>query len=107
MGERVGDDEVVAPQHADVELPDHLLLGRRRHFCWWERGELRDWGDKSRAEAPTRGGGRVVCSLVDAANGGRPPPGFIGAAACQRGPSAPASWTILLPIVVSCMLTGY
>jgi len=31
VGARVGDDQVVAPQHADVELPDHLLLGRRRH----------------------------------------------------------------------------
>jgi hypothetical protein len=31
VGERVGDGQVVAPHHADVELPDHLLLGRRRH----------------------------------------------------------------------------
>lgn len=30
VGERVGDDEVGAPHHADVELPDHLLLVRRR-----------------------------------------------------------------------------
>jgi hypothetical protein len=34
VGERVGDDEVVSPHHADAELPDHLL---RRHgadgFC--------------------------------------------------------------------------
>ena len=31
VGEQVGDGQVVAPHHADVELPDHLLLGRRRH----------------------------------------------------------------------------
>jgi hypothetical protein len=54
VGERVGDGQVVAPHHADVELPDHLLLGRRRHCArvggvWWERAsELWIGGDKPR-----------------------------------------------------------
>ena len=73
VGERVGDGQVVAPHHADVELPDHLLLGRRRHCArvgglvgeseravdWWGQAE-------AEAEAPTdtrpRGRGGVVRS---------------------------------------------
>jgi len=95
VGERVGDGQVVAPHHADVELPDHLLLGRRRHCAGvglvgaselWIGGDKtsRD-GGPDRHEA-TREGGGVVCSAhnspVDAANGWRPAPGFIGGAAC-------------------------
>lgn len=92
VGERVGDGQVVAPHHADVELPDHLLLGRRRHCAgvgfggseravdWWGQAEA-----DAEEEAPTdtrEGRSGLRCSPVDAANGWRPAPGFIGGAAC-------------------------
>jgi hypothetical protein len=98
VGERVGDGQVVAPHHADVELPDHLLLGRRRHCAgvgfggseravdWWGQAE-------ADAEAPTdtrEGRSGLRCSPVDAANGWRP--------------ARPASWIILQPIIVRFLL---
>lgn len=59
VGERVGDGQVVAPQHADVELPDHLLLGRRRHCArvgLVGASELRVGGDKPRRRRRHEGG---------------------------------------------------
>jgi hypothetical protein len=64
VGERVGDDQVVAPHHADVELPDHLLLGRRRHcsgvgLVGASCGLV---GTSRGGGSDTRGRGGVVCS---------------------------------------------
>ena len=68
VGERVGDGQVVAPHHADVELPDHLLLGRRRHCAGVGlvgASELWIGGDKPRRRRrlrQKRGRGGVVRS---------------------------------------------
>lgn len=103
VGERVGDGQVVAPHHADVELPDHPLLGRRRHcagvWVWWDRGsELRD---KPRRRLRREGGmGSKTGGVVWCGHrwiGWRPAPGFIGGAAS-------ASWIISQPIIVAFLL---
>lgn len=83
MGEWVGDDEVVASDNTDAELPDRLLRshGRRPAGTGFSTNSwlLATGLDGSRAR---RGDQGAVAGWrqggMDAANSCRPAPGFIG-----------------------------